>query len=96
MKKDLLKGLSKEQLERARACKSSQELLALAKEEGVELSQEQLEAVNGGACIKERTPEHRDCPVCQSANTRAYYWDHSDKTSAYECLSCGHKWEEPF
>lgn len=32
------------------ACKSSEEILALAKEEGVQLSDEQLEAVSGGAC----------------------------------------------
>ena len=50
MKKELLKGLSEEQIAKAKACKSQDELLKLAKEEGVELSNEQLEAVNGGGC----------------------------------------------
>lgn len=34
--------------ERAQACKSPEELLALAKEEGYELSDADLEAVSGG------------------------------------------------
>ena len=50
MKNELLKGLSDEQIAKAKACKSSDELLALAKKEGIELTNEQLEAVSGGAC----------------------------------------------
>ena len=50
MKKELLKGLTDEQIARVKACKNSEELLVLAREEGIELSNEQLEAVNGGAC----------------------------------------------
>jgi hypothetical protein len=34
MKKELLKGLSKEQIEKVKACKNHEELLALAKAEG--------------------------------------------------------------
>ncbi|MDY6430979.1 MAG: hypothetical protein SPL00_04235 [Bacilli bacterium] len=50
MKDELLKGLSKEQIAKIKACKNGEELLKLAKEENVELSDEQLEAVNGGGC----------------------------------------------
>ena len=50
MKKDLLKGLTEEQIAKVRACKNSEELLALAKAEGVELTDEQLAAISGGAC----------------------------------------------
>jgi len=53
MKKELLKGLSEEQIAKIRACKSQEELLALAKREGIELTDEQLEAVSGGACSTE-------------------------------------------
>ena len=49
-KKDLLKGLSEEQIAKVKACKNSQEVLELAKAEGFELSSEQLEAVSGGVC----------------------------------------------
>ena len=50
MKEELLKGLTKEQIEKIKTCKSKEELLKLAKEEGVELSDEQLTAVSGGGC----------------------------------------------
>lgn len=50
MKKELLKGLTKEQIEKVKACDNTKDLLQLAKDEGVELTQEQLEAVSGGAC----------------------------------------------
>lgn len=50
MKEELLKGLSEEQIAKVRACKNSEELLALAKAEGVELTDEQLAAISGGAC----------------------------------------------
>ena len=41
--------LTPELLEKAKACKTTKELVALAKSEGVELSDEQLEAVSGGS-----------------------------------------------
>ena len=50
MKEELLKGLSEEQIAKVKACKNQEEMLALAKQEGVELTDEQLEAVNGGTC----------------------------------------------
>ena len=48
MREELLKGLTKEQITKASACKSSEELLAYAKSEGVQLTDEQLAAINGG------------------------------------------------
>lgn len=48
MKKELLKGLSEEQIAKVKVCKSSDELLELAKAEGVELTSEQLAAISGG------------------------------------------------
>ena len=41
--------LTPEQQEKARACKSADELLALAQSEGLELSAEQLEVISGGS-----------------------------------------------
>ena len=40
MKEELLKSFTQEQIDKARACKNQEELLALAKEEGVELTEE--------------------------------------------------------
>ena len=48
MKEELLKGLTEEQIAKVKACKSQEELLALAKEEDIKLTEEQLEAVSGG------------------------------------------------
>ena len=42
-------SLTEEQKAKALACKTPEEMLALAKEEGYELSDEQLEAVSGGS-----------------------------------------------
>ena len=59
-------NLSPEQLEKARACKSSKELAALAAEIGVELSDEELESFSGGSwatdCPKEGCKDYRDEP----------------------------------
>ena len=41
-------NLTEEQRQKARACRTTEEILALAKEEGVELTDEQLEGVAGG------------------------------------------------
>ena len=43
--------LTEEQKKKVRECKTSEDLLALAKEEGYELSDEELESVAGGAYI---------------------------------------------
>ena len=50
MKEELLKGLTEEQIAKVKTCKSQEELLKLAKEEGIELTDEQLTAVSGGGC----------------------------------------------
>ncbi len=56
MKKELLDGLTAEQIEKIKACKNSEEVLALAKKEGIELSDDQLEAVSGGGCFSTYNP----------------------------------------
>ena len=48
--------LTPEQMEKARACKSSAELIELANSEGVELTDDQIESIAGGAwynCMNE-------------------------------------------
>ena len=60
MKQELLKGLSEEQIAKVRACKDHKDLLQLAKDEGVELNEEQLAAVSGGACTStDKDNNHR-------------------------------------
>ena len=44
MKEELLKGLTEEQVAKVKACKNQEEILKVAKEEGIELTDDQLEA----------------------------------------------------
>lgn len=102
MREELLKGLSPEQLEKARACRSSEELLQLAKEEGLELNDAQLEAVAGGTCDATPpqnnvgslpTPTGPRCPRCGSTNTIAVYDSYYSEGMAHRCNNCGNIWE---
>ena len=54
-------NLSPELLEKAEACKTAEDLFALAKDEGVELSDEDVAAIAGGARLVRRNgkPEKR-------------------------------------
>jgi DNA-directed RNA polymerase subunit M/transcription elongation factor TFIIS len=92
MKKELLKGLTDEQIEKASHCKSPEELLSLAKEEGIELTDEQLEAVSGGFC----TVFHK-CPKCGSKKVKEWYEDTpgmgDDMVDHHlQCKECGYHW----
>ena len=64
MREELLKGLTEEQIARVKACKNQEEILKLAKEEGVELTDDQIAAVSGGGCYSIH------CPRCGSQNIR--------------------------
>ena len=59
MKPELLKGLTEDQIAKVKACESTSDLLALAKDEGVELNAEQLAAVNGGCGSDNTDKNHR-------------------------------------
>ena len=91
MKEELLKGLNEEQIATMRECKNTEEILMVAKEEGIELTDEQLEAVSGGACTKETL----HCPKCGSTNLikRAIGFAHRVSGYRITCNDCGNKWE---
>ena len=95
MKKDLLKGLSDEQVAKVKACKNHEELLALAKAEGIELNDEQLQAVNGGGCNSAEKPTQ--CPRCGSTNIRVESMKHEFTFTDYyykcKCKDCSYKWD---
>ena len=91
MRDELLKGLTEEQKNKVKECKSSEEILALAKAEGVTLTDEQLEAVSGGACIECIIK----CPKCGSGNWNDEYKEINHiKYRKFKCNDCGHKWKE--
>lgn len=82
MKEELLKGLTEEQIEKAKACKSSDEILQLAKAEGIELTDEQLEAVSGGC----DSGDGNKCPKC---GHKMYAMKNQDCYSVV-CTKCGY------
>ena len=59
MKKELLKGLTEEQIDKAKACGNPRDLLQLAKDEGIDLNEEQLNAISGGGCSGDSTDKKR-------------------------------------
>ena len=60
MNKELLEGLTEEHIAKIRACKDQKEILKVAKKKGIELGDEQLEAVRGG-CGKTEIPPRPNC-----------------------------------
>ena len=87
MKEELLKGLTEEQIAKVKACKTTEEMLAVAKEEGIELTDEQLEAVSGGSCNGSRTAW---CPKC-ARNLDCEILDYNRYSCRFtcKCPECG-------
>ena len=97
MKKELLKGLSEEQIAKAKGCKSQEELLALAKAEGIKLTDEQLEAVSGGGFCSTDAPDcSKKCPSCGTSVKGKYLYRKSYEGLIYEftCPNCGKVWKD--
>ena len=85
MKEELLKGLSEKQIAKIKDCKNNEEILEVANNEGIELTDEQLDAVSGGCGTT-------TCPSCGSSNvsvsqTRNGSWFN-------RCNNCNHSWTD--
>ena len=83
MKSELLKGLTDEQIQKLKGCKGTEEILRAAKEEGIELTDEQLEAVSGGSIC---------APVCPRCGTKDNVYvchDEGPNFEKYVCTKCG-------
>lgn len=85
MKEELLKGLTEEQIAKIKACKNTEEVLSVAKEEGVELTEEQLEAVSGG-CSEDSNPI--TCPKCGSTDVNYYPMRGHPGKGKFYCNNC--------
>ena len=94
MKKELIKGLSKEQIARVKECKNHDELLKLAAEEGVQLTEEQLNAISGGG-ICNSSNFKLTCPKCGSQDYEIWEVINKGKSDEYfrvHCNNCLHNW----
>ena len=98
MKEELLKGLTKEQIAKIQNCENQEEMLAVAKEEGIELSDEQLEAVSGGACTTTPPAKPTVCPYCGAEKIMATAVHNGNKPGcpldyySCQCKKCGSYW----
>ncbi len=93
MKQELLKGLSEEQIAKIKSCKNSEDLLSLAKVEGVELTDEQLSAISGGGCFS--TIKCPKCGCTKHYKEEKYVGTAGASTiTTYTCKDCGYKWIE--
>ena len=86
MKEELLKGLTDEQIAKVKTCKSQEEILSIAKEEGIELTEEQLEAVSGGCS----TGNHPPCPSCGGTETEPKGYNDVWGYTYYRCFRCNY------
>ena len=82
VKQELFIGLNEEQIAKVKACKNQEEILKVAKEEGIELTDEQLEAVSGGCTDREGLI----CPHCGKSDYYQRLWGSTYDT--YVCMGC--------
>ena len=90
MKQELLKGLTEEQIKKFKACKTQEEVMKAAKEEGITLTDEQLEAVSGGFCSS--SDFRWKCTKCGSSDTEVLERYNEGTRNEYvrvHCNKCG-------
>ena len=83
----LVEGLIPEEQAKLDACKTPEEMLALAKEVGYELSEDELEAISGG--LYDEKYKEQYCPTC---NVKVY-WQKSPKRGM-RCPRCNTVYSE--
>ena len=84
---DFIKDLDPELQEKARACGSVEELVALAKDAKVPVPDEALAAIAGGQDAESGGCLDPKCPKCGSKNVVFLYY-----YSTFECEDCHYRW----
>lgn len=94
--KKYIENLPSELQEKARACNSVEELLALAKEAKAPVPDEALEAIAGGDGSDPENCQGGTCPKCGSTNvivTKEEYFGFNP-VCYMKCNDCGYQWKE--
>lgn len=78
-------NLTDEQKNKVCACKTPEEVLELTKEEGYELSDDELAAISGGESWAAGQEDHL-CPHCGSHDTTPYWFMGKKRCT---CNNCG-------
>ena len=90
VKEELMKGLTEDQIDKIKACEDPRDLLQLAKDEGFELTHEQLEALSGASCFP--------TDICSECGAKNDYTKTIQPNSngyhryLYKCNKCGNTW----
>ena len=87
-----LRDLTAEQQAKIQRAKDPQELLALSMEEGIELTDDDLEKVSGG--WDDSDSSGQTCPVCGSVNVAIESFGSSGSFTGenYVCNNCSNVW----
>ena len=92
---EMIRRLSPELQEKAKACKSTEERIALGKEHAAELTPEALEAIAGGTGGNPKNCGEVKCPKCGSTKvTCQKKYEYTYIVYKYTCNDCGHTWEK--
>ena len=94
--KKYIENLPPELQEKARACNSVEELLALAKEAKVPMPDEALEAIAGGDDSDPENCQGETCPKCGSTNVIMVKEEYSGLYPVHymKCNDCGYEWTD--
>lgn len=78
------------------ACKTPDELLALAEEEGYDLSDEELDGVAGGWNLVDEVVDRAvpECPECSSREVSVFPMPVGGLKHCV-CHHCGYQWNKP-
>ncbi len=99
--------INKELIAKAKECETAQELLSLAKENGIEMNEEQANSLfaqlNKTGEISEEELEntaggrcdflYEQCPKCRQ---RHVILKHKGSVAYYHCKICGYEWNKKF
>ena len=92
---EMIRRLSPELQEKAKACKSTEELIALGKEHAAELTPEALEDIAGGTGGSVKSCGKVKCPKCGSTKvTCRKELEDTFPVYVYTCHDCGHTWKK--
>lgn len=93
-----IETLTPEQCERIANAQGPEEILAIAAEEGYELSEEELDTIAGGwgmsDTVKQKVQESLQCPACKSYEVYRFPQPGVSGVVQCYCKACGHSWSK--
>lgn len=82
--------ITEEHKKKMEKCKTPEECIALAKEFGYDLNDEQIEEINGGQELGTSWKKQDTCPKCGGHSISQYR--PNPYMVVYHCNTCGYEW----